>query len=110
MKKNLGVAIAGIAMLALVGCIGVQHGEIIENADVEVETSQVVTIANPWSDCTEEEAYVDAPNGFTAPEGATEFVVKITTDSTCDFKFDDFTVSGKKYAETCNATARNLVF
>lgn len=71
MKKNLGVAIAGIAMLALVGCIGVQHGEIIENVEADVETSQVVTVANPWSDCTEEEAYVDAPNGFTAPEGAT---------------------------------------
>ena len=41
MKKNLGVAIAGIAMLALVGCIGVQHGEIIENAEVEVESTQV---------------------------------------------------------------------
>ena len=37
---------------------------------------------------------------FRAPEGASEFIVKITTDSTCDFWFDDFTVEGKKYSSS----------
>ena len=69
MKKNFGVAIAGILMMALVACSGAQQSQITENA--EAENSQVVTVANPWHECTEEEAYVDAPNGFSAPEGAT---------------------------------------
>ena len=53
--------------------------------------------------------WTEVGGSFTAPEGATEFVVKITTDSTCDFKFDDFTVSGKKYADnTVSAAASGL--
>ncbi|MGN0583250.1 MAG: carbohydrate binding domain-containing protein, partial [Oscillospiraceae bacterium] len=44
---------------------------------------------------------------FRAPEGATEFVVKITTDSTCDFWFDDFTAAGKKSVSRTVSAAGN---
>ncbi|MGN0581719.1 MAG: carbohydrate binding domain-containing protein, partial [Oscillospiraceae bacterium] len=44
---------------------------------------------------------------FRAPEGASEFIVKITTDSTCDFWFDDFTVEGKKYSSSVVSAAGN---
>ena len=46
---------------------------------------------------------------FRAPEGATEFIVRITTDSTCDFWFDDFTASGKKSSSrTVSAAEKGL--
>lgn len=83
MKKNFGVAIAGILMMALVACSGEQQGQITENA--EAENSQVVTVANPWHECTEEEAYVDAPNGFSAPEGATNVKWSMMEDDPSEY-------------------------
>ncbi len=83
MKKNFGVAIAGILMMALVACSGEQQGQITENA--EAENSQVVTVANPWHECTEEEAYVDAPNGFSAPEGATNVKWSMMEDDSSEY-------------------------
>ncbi len=43
--------------------------------------------------------WTEIGGSFTAPEGASEFIVKIVTDSTCDFNFDDFTITGKKYTD-----------
>ncbi|MCR4763261.1 MAG: hypothetical protein K5696_07005 [Lachnospiraceae bacterium] len=34
------------------------------------ESEAKVGLANPWRECTEEEAYQYGPNGFSAPEGA----------------------------------------
>ncbi len=40
-------------------------------SDNTVKPAGSATVANPWRDCTEEEASQFAPNGFSAPEGAT---------------------------------------
>lgn len=42
-----------------------------ETAADSEEPEPMTGMANPWRDCTEEEAYQYAPNGFSAPEGAT---------------------------------------
>ncbi|MDO5558087.1 MAG: endo-1,4-beta-xylanase [Oscillospiraceae bacterium] len=39
-------------------------------------------------------------SGFKAPKGASELTLKITTDSTCDFYFDDFNIRGKETVST----------
>ncbi|MBP1568083.1 MAG: endo-1,4-beta-xylanase, partial [Oscillospiraceae bacterium] len=43
--------------------------------------------------------WTEIGGSFRTPEGATEFIVKITTDTTCDFNFDDFTVRGNRYTD-----------
>ena len=43
--------------------------------------------------------WTEIGGSFRTPEGASEFIVKITTDSTCDFSFDDFTVRGNRYTD-----------
>ena len=40
--------------------------------DDTASSETTVSIANPWRDCTEEEAYEYTPNGFSAPDGATD--------------------------------------
>jgi hypothetical protein len=77
MKKYLAIILTGIMALSLAAC-GDKSTD--DNAVAETETATIAesitetpaaTIANPWRDCTEEEAYQYGPNGFSAPEGAT---------------------------------------
>lgn len=64
MKKTISIiTIITLVSILLCGC------SVKVNSDSE-ETS--VGIVNPWRDCTEDEAYQYAPNGFSAPEGATD--------------------------------------
>ncbi len=42
-----------------------------EAVEEDSETDKNTGLANPWRECTEEEAYQYGPNGFSAPEGAT---------------------------------------
>lgn len=79
MKKNyLVLLLSGVMTLSLVACGKADNQtsgqesettEVTQAADTVTEAS--VGIANPWRDCTEEEAYQYGPNGFSAPEGAT---------------------------------------
>jgi len=66
------------------------------------ETWETVTVAEKTAAGGE---WTKLEGSYKAPEGASEFVVKITTDSTCDFNFDDFNVSGKKYTENTVSAA-----
>ena len=59
-KRGFKAILAGILMLSLAGC-----GKAAEEAE------PMAGMANPWRDCTEEEAYQYAPNCFSAPERST---------------------------------------
>lgn len=62
-KRSLVLTVLTIAALSVVSC---------GKTDKAQETNEQQTgVANPWRDCTEEEAYQYAPNGFSAPEGST---------------------------------------
>ena len=78
MKKKalIAVTIATVAVLAT--ACGTKTEEVPQNDVVEensAETTEAeettVGMANPWRDCTEEEASKYSVNGFKAPEGAT---------------------------------------
>ena len=58
------------------------------NVNTPDENEPQTGIANPWRDCTEEEAYQYGPNGFSAPEGATNIHWSL-----CEAK-DDTTLPG----------------
>lgn len=62
MRRSLALIVSiALTAVSLCGCtLSVKNGD-------EPSTE----IANPWRDCTEEEAYKYAPNGFSAPESAT---------------------------------------
>lgn len=65
LKKITSLAVAfSLMVLTLCGC----------NVTINNKTEETATtgMANPWRDCTEEEAYKYAPNGFSAPDGATD--------------------------------------
>ena len=47
--------------------------------------------------------WTELKNSYTAPEGSYEFKLKITTDSTDDFFFDDFLITGDKKALEAHA-------
>ena len=55
-------------------------------------------IANPWRDCTEEEAYQYAPNGFSAPEGATNVQWRMMDEKLPDMLVEmDFDLDGLSF-------------
>ena len=66
MKKIIWIATIMATAALLISC-----GSSDKADNKPQETEQQTGIANPWRDCTEEEAYQYAPNGFSAPEGAT---------------------------------------
>ncbi len=62
MKKALGLVVVSVLALGLCACnVTINKTE---------EEPKIVGMANPWRDCTEDEAYQYGPNGFSAPEGA----------------------------------------
>ena len=63
-QKLIAVSIIGMMAFSAVGCESIP---IIENT---APSGTTVAIANPWRDCTEEEAFQYTPNGFSAPDGA----------------------------------------
>ncbi|MCR4908907.1 MAG: hypothetical protein K5985_08745 [Lachnospiraceae bacterium] len=67
--KRLIPFIATVALSAVVlgGCAASQSA----GGEAPGEAEPFVGMANPWRESTEEEAYKYAPNGFSAPEGAT---------------------------------------
>ena len=75
MKKRLLTAIISTTLaLSLMAC----GKEVANTTQPEIETIEEnepeepsAGMANPWRDCTEEEAYQYTPNGFSAPKGAT---------------------------------------
>ncbi len=75
-KKTLGLVLAGVLTFALTACSGSQPAaeeattETTQATEAADETANV-QIANPWRDCTEEEASAVVANCFSAPEGAT---------------------------------------
>jgi hypothetical protein len=75
-KKSISIILAGLMTLSLVACGNTSDNTAGQDTGSDVTTDTAVSesstsIANPWRDCTEEEAYAFAPNGFSAPEGAT---------------------------------------
>ena len=64
--KPVALLISGIMAFSAAGC------EYIPVAQNTALSGNTVAIANPWRDCTEEEAYQYTPNGFSAPDGATK--------------------------------------
>ncbi len=64
-KKSVAILIIGMMALSVAGCA---NKPIVED---QASSGSTEEIANPWRDCTEEEAYEFTPNGFSAPEGAT---------------------------------------
>ncbi|WP_034453100.1 hypothetical protein [Butyrivibrio sp. AE2032] len=75
-KKYLGLVMAGIMAASLTACGGSQPAEETTVAETTETTEaaseeQATQIANPWRDCTEEEAAAAVPNCFSAPEGVT---------------------------------------
>lgn len=75
-KRCLALVLAGMMSLSLAACGNAEDAQQnpTEEANTEVSaeavTQEAVSIANPWRDCTEEEAMQFAVNGFSAPEGA----------------------------------------
>ncbi|MBQ7506776.1 MAG: hypothetical protein IJT05_05545 [Lachnospiraceae bacterium] len=82
-KKVLAGLLTGVMAVSMAAC---QKTEAPKPASTEAaaetpsteamqpaaETEEpAMNLANPWFDCTEEEAREHAPNGFSAPEGAT---------------------------------------
>ena len=62
MKKALSFVVVSVLALGLCACnVTINKTE---------EEPKIVGMANPWRDCTEDEAYQYGPNGFSAPEGA----------------------------------------
>jgi arabinoxylan arabinofuranohydrolase len=71
---------------------------LVIDEETEKETTVVLDSKNvPAGQWTE------LKNSYTAPEGSYEFKVKITTDSTDDFFFDDFLITGDKSALDAHA-------
>lgn len=75
-KELFAIAIATVAIVCT--ACGTKTEEIPQNtgieesaADTTVKEDTNVGMANPWRDCTEEEAWQNSANGFKAPEGAT---------------------------------------
>lgn len=74
-RKILIVVPMGLILLSLVGCTkkepdtGADEEPVVQFVDEGSEAS--VGMGNPWRECTEEEVWEYAPNGFSAPEGAT---------------------------------------
>ena len=102
---------AGIMTVALTACGGSKPAQ-EETAPAETtETTQeaeTTQIANPWRDCTEEEAYAFTPNGFSAPEGATNVQWSIMDNDPSEyalgplvqmkFDLDDMTFTAREQA------------
>lgn len=57
--------------LAMIVLAAVSLSACKKSAEEPVSSEPTTGIANPWRDCTEDEAYQYGPNGFSAPEGAT---------------------------------------
>ena len=76
-KRSLALVLVGILSLSMIAC-GKNTDDNSQTTENETESSsaaeatseQVVGLANPWRDCTEEEANKYMINGFSAPEGA----------------------------------------
>ena len=75
MRKLLMTVLAGSILLLIAGCTKKEPAaEADDKPAIEFEDEgeePFVGMGNPWRDCTEEEAAKYAPNGFSAPEGAT---------------------------------------
>lgn len=78
MKKKILTATTLVTVALFAAACGSQTGDAPQTADVEESTADTaeteetnVGMANPWRDCTEEEATQYTVNGFKAPEGAT---------------------------------------
>ena len=85
MKKRFFTSALTLAMaMSMVACgSGTAEAPATETSEKAETTTEVassesskeeVGIANPWRECTEDEAYAVAPNLFSAPEGATNIV------------------------------------
>ncbi len=77
-KKILSIVLMGSMVLSLVACTGSSEAPaetateaVSAQESAEGASEELVGLANPWRECTEEEAYQFSPNGFSAPEGAT---------------------------------------
>jgi len=84
MKKRFITSIMAISMAISMAACGsgaaeaptTETSEAVENVTeaASSESTKEIEIANPWRECTEDEAYAVAPNLFSAPEGATNIV------------------------------------
>ena len=70
--------------------------------DAETQEESVVELISEEVGANE---WVDLSTSYTAPDNATEFLVSITTDSTNDFAFDNFTVTEEKVVGAHAATS-----
>ena len=88
MKKRLFlVMMIGAMAFQMMACgsetaPAAEETQIEEEATPEASTVETAQIANPWKDITEDEAFQLVPNGFSAPEGATN--VKWSACGDCD--------------------------
>ncbi|MBO6239781.1 MAG: hypothetical protein J6O61_02920 [Butyrivibrio sp.] len=99
MKKRFLIAVLSAVMalpMAACGADGKGTAEIPENSEsadavsdvaAAAESDSTIGIANPWHDCTEEEAYEVAPNLFSVPEGATNVVWSMMDPETSESEY-----------------------
>lgn len=69
---------------------------------VDSETNEETTVELDSKNAAAGE-WTELKGDYTAPEGSYEFKLKITTDSTEDFYFDDFLITGDKAANEAHA-------
>lgn len=69
-------------------------------SDKKTYQTEVITVDSVTSG-----KWTNLSSKFKAPSGASELTVKITTDSTADFYFDDFEIKGKEYVSTSVVSA-----
>lgn len=86
-KRLLLVMMIGAMAFQMMACgsepaPAAEETQIEEEATPEASTVETAQIANPWKDITEDEAFQLVPNGFSAPEGATN--VKWSACGDCD--------------------------
>ena len=90
-KKYLGLVVAGVMTVALTACGNSQPAQEETPAQEtqadtqETQESEQTQIANPWRECTEEEASAAVPNCFSAPEGATNVKWSIMENNLEDY-------------------------
>ena len=86
MKRSvLTIVVITAACLCLCACHATVNVNTGQKTDTPEESGQQTTIANPWRDCTEQEAYKYGPNGFSAPKGSTNVrwsICKVEDDTT----------------------------
>lgn len=92
MKKTFLLASVFVTSIGLMACgsttetadsvqeISAEAASTVEEASAQSTEESSTGLANPWSEITEDQAFGMVPNGFSAPEGATNVVWSMMQD------------------------------